>query len=234
MSQPQTPLTERYSQLQTRLRRAEQHSGRPSGSVQLLAVSKTIPAEIIRHAAQLGQQAFGENYQQEALEKQAHLSDLNLCWHFIGPLQSNKSRAIAEKFSWLQSLDRLKLAQRLSDQRPKNMAPLNVCLQVNISAEQSKSGVMPDELSRLATAVTELPGLTLRGLMALPAPCNNADQQHRVFSSVHELYQGLIDEGHQLDTLSMGMSGDLEAAVAEGATIVRIGSALFGARDNKR
>lgn len=234
MSQPQNPLTERYSQLQTRLRHAEQHCGRPSGSVQLLAVSKTIPAEIVRHVAQLGQRAFGENYQQEATEKQAHLSDLNLCWHFIGPLQSNKSRTIAEKFSWLQSLDRLKLAQRLSDQRPEDMVPLNVCLQVNISGEQSKSGVTPDELSRLAAAITELPGLTLRGLMALPAPCDNVDQQRRVFTSVRELYQGLIDEGHQLDTLSMGMSGDLEAAVAEGATIVRIGSALFGARDNKR
>ncbi len=232
MSQPQNRLTERYSQLQTRLRHAEQRSSRPSGSVQLLAVSKTIPAEIVRYAAQLGQLAFGENYQQEAIDKQACLSDLNLCWHFIGPLQSNKSRAVAEKFDWLQSLDRLKLAQRLSDQRPKHMAPLNVCLQVNISGEQSKSGVTPDELSRLATAVTELPGLTLRGLMALPAPCDNVDQQRRVFASVRKLYQGLIDEGHQLDTLSMGMSGDLEAAVAEGATIVRIGRALFGARDN--
>ena len=234
MSQPQNRLTERYSQLQTRLRHAEQRCGRPSGSVQLLAVSKTIPAEIVRHVAQLGQQAFGENYQQEAIDKQACLSNLNLCWHFIGPLQSNKSRTIAEKFSWLQSLDRLKLAQRLSGQRPKHMAPLNVCLQVNISGEQSKSGVTPDELSRLATAITELPGLRLRGLMALPAPCDNVDQQRRIFASVRDLYQGLIDEGHQLDTLSMGMSGDLEAAVAEGATIVRIGSALFGARDNKR
>ncbi len=234
MSQPKNSLTECYSQLQTRLRRAEQRCGRPSHSVQLLAVSKTIPAEIIRYAAQLGQQAFGENYQQEAADKQAHLSDLNLCWHFIGPLQSNKSRTIAENFSWLQSLDRLKLARRLSDQRPENMAPLNICLQVNISGEQSKSGVMPSELSRLAAAVTELPRLTLRGLMALPAPCNNVDQQRRVFASVHGLYQGLVDEGHKLDTLSMGMSGDLEAAVAEGATMVRIGSALFGARDNKR
>ncbi len=232
VSQRQNPLAARYAQLIMRIRHAEQQAGRSAGSVQLLAVSKTVAAERLRYAALLGQQAFGENYLQEAVSKQASLSELDLQWHFIGPLQSNKSRAVAEKFNWLHTLDRLKLAQRLSAQRPEQMPPLNICLQVNISGEQSKSGLLPSELSQLAANIAELPGLQLRGLMALPAPCDNFDEQRRIFASVRKLYQQLVDEGHPLDTLSMGMSADLEAAVAEGATIVRIGSALFGARDH--
>ncbi len=227
----QNPLAARYAQLIIRIRHAEQQAGRSTGSVQLLAVSKTVAAERLRYAALLGQSAFGENYLQEAVDKQVLLADLDLQWHFIGPLQSNKSRAVAEMFNWLHTLDRLKLARRLSVQRPENRPPLNVCLQVNISGELSKSGVLPGELLQLAADIAELPGLKLRGLMALPAPCDKFDQQRRVFASVRQLYQQLIDQGHPLDTLSMGMSTDLEAAVAEGATIVRIGSALFGARD---
>jgi len=197
----------------------------------LLAVSKTVSAAAVREAYRAGQRAFGENYVQEALDKIAALRDLPLEWHFIGPMQSNKTRAIAENFSWVHGVERLKIAERLSAQRPQNLPPLNVCIQVNVSGEQSKSGVSPDEVLELARAVAQLPQLRLRGLMAIPAPADQLDEQRKPFALLRELQQQLNAQGLQLDTLSMGMSYDLEAAVLEGATIVRVGTAIFGARD---
>jgi pyridoxal phosphate enzyme (YggS family) len=191
-------------------------------------VSKTKPAAAIRQAFAAGVRDFGENYLQEALEKQLELGDLPLIWHFIGPIQSNKTKAIAEHFAWVHSVDRLKIAQRLSDQRPAHLPALNICLQVNVSGEASKSGCNPDELPALAQAVTQLPNLRLRGLMTIPEPTDDVARQHAAFARLRELQDGL---GLDLDTLSMGMSHDLEAAIAEGATWVRIGTALFGARD---
>ncbi len=203
---------------------------RPAAAVALLAVSKTQPAATIRAAAATGQRRFGENYLQEALAKMAELGDLDLEWHFIGPLQSNKTRPVAEHFAWVHSVDRLKLAERLSAQRPAALPPLNVCLQVNISAEASKSGCSLAELPALARAVAALPRLRLRGLMAIPAPAEGLEQQRQPFRRLREALEQLNAAGLQLDTLSMGMSDDLEAAVAEGATLVRVGSAIFGAR----
>ncbi|MBE0510681.1 MAG: YggS family pyridoxal phosphate-dependent enzyme [Chromatiales bacterium] len=216
--------------VQQRIEQACQSAGRPDNCVQLLAVSKTRPAEMLRALAAQGQRRFGENYLQEALEKIQALADLALEWHFIGPIQSNKTRAIAEHFAWVHSVDRLKLAQRLSAQRPAELPPLNICLQVNISAEQSKSGVSLTELPALAQAVAHLPGLRLRGLMAIPAPCHDPQQQHLPFRALAETMARLNEQGLGLDTLSMGMSDDLEAAIAEGATLVRVGTALFGPR----
>jgi len=233
MNQSENPIKDAFLNVIKRIRNAEQCYGRTPDSVQLLAVSKTFSAEHLRYASELGQQIFGENYLQEALEKQRLLADLGLCWHFIGPLQSNKSRAVAEHFSWVHSVDRLKLARRLSEQRPEAMDPLNVCLQVNVSGETSKSGMAPSDVLAMAASVVELPGLRLRGLMALPAVSHDFSTQRRAFAEVAELYQTLIEEGFDLDTLSMGMSGDLEAAIAEGATMVRVGSGLFGARNYK-
>ncbi len=223
-------LPERLARVRERIHAAEQHYGRESGSVQLLAVSKTRPAEDIRACHALGQQAFGENYLQEAREKQQALATLGLEWHFIGPLQSNKSRPVAEHFDWVHSVDRLKLARRLSEQRPEGMAPLNLCLQVNVSGETSKSGCGLDELSELAAQVAALPGLRLRGLMAIPARGDDLQAQRAPFARLREALEALNTEGLELDTLSMGMSGDLEAAIAEGATIVRIGTDIFGPR----
>ncbi|PZQ36493.1 MAG: YggS family pyridoxal phosphate-dependent enzyme, partial [Ectopseudomonas oleovorans] len=194
----------------------------------LLAVSKTKPAEAIREAHAAGLRDFGENYLQEALEKQTQLADLPLIWHFIGPIQSNKTRPIAEHFDWVHSVDRLKIAQRLSEQRPAHLPALNICLQVNISGEDSKSGCSPEELTALARAVVALPNLRLRGLMAIPEPTDDVAAQHAAFARLRQLRDELA---LNLDTLSMGMSHDLEAAIAEGATWVRIGTALFGARD---
>ncbi|MEW6037318.1 MAG: YggS family pyridoxal phosphate-dependent enzyme [Pseudomonadota bacterium] len=211
-----------------RIRAAELACGRPQGSVRLLAVSKTQPAGVLRAAYGLGQREFGENYLQEAMEKQDALADLDILWHFIGPIQSNKTRPIAERFAWVHGIDRLKIAQRLSDQRPEEMAPLNVCIQVNIGEESTKAGVAPAGLAGLAHAVAALPRLRLRGLMAIPAPTGDAGEQHAVFRRMRELLDGL--DMPELDTLSMGMSDDLEAAVAEGATLVRIGTAIFGRR----
>ncbi|MCY1283596.1 Pyridoxal phosphate homeostasis protein [compost metagenome] len=215
-----------------RIREAAQAAGREAATVGLLAVSKTKPAADIRAAFAAGLRDFGENYLQEALAKQAELADLALTWHFIGPIQSNKCKALAEHFAWVHSVDRLKVAQRLSDLRPAGLPPLNVCLQVNISGEASKSGCAPAELGALAAAVAGLPRLRLRGLMAIPEPCDDPAEQRATFARV----RALADELRQrlnldLDTLSMGMSHDLEAAIAEGATWVRIGTALFGARD---
>jgi hypothetical protein len=221
-------IHENIAKVRARIREAEQACGRATGSVQLLAVSKTKPAAALREAFACGQRDFGENYLQEALAKQAELGDLELVWHFIGPIQSNKTRALAEHFAWVHSVDRLKIAERLSAQRPANLPPLNICLQVNVSGEASKSGCAPEELPALAAAVTALPNLRLRGLMAIPEPTPEVAAQRAAFARLHALKDSLPLE---LDTLSMGMSDDLEAAIAEGATWVRIGSALFGARD---
>lgn len=213
--------------LAARIHDSTQAAGREPGSVQLLAVSKTKPAAAIREIHAAGVRDVGENYLQEALAKQAELRDLPLIWHFIGPIQSNKTKAIAEHFDWVHSVDRLKIAQRLSEQRPAGLAPLNICLQVNVSGEDSKSGCAPADLPALAKAVAALPNLRLRGLMAIPEPSEDRTIQEAAFASLRQLQQGL-DLG--LDTLSMGMSHDLEAAIAQGATWVRIGTALFGAR----
>jgi pyridoxal phosphate enzyme (YggS family) len=207
-------------------------AGRPTDSVTLLAVSKTWPEGALREAATAGQVAFGENYVQEALDKISALQDLALEWHFIGPLQSNKSRPVAENFSWVHSVDRLKIAERLAAQRPPGLPPLNVCLQVNVSGEASKSGCAPSEAPALAAAVGRLPGLRLRGLMAIPEPTDDDALQRRRFASLREALATVsASTGNRLDTLSMGMSDDLEAAIMEGATIVRIGTAIFGERN---
>ncbi|EDO25543.1 predicted protein [Nematostella vectensis] len=221
-------IAENIAKVGVRIREAAQASQRDCGSIGLLAVSKTKPAEAIRQAFAAGTRDFGENYLQEALEKQVELSDLPLTWHFIGPIQSNKTKPIAEHFAWVHSVDRLKIAQRLSDQRPAHLPALNICLQVNVSGEASKSGCNPDELPALAQAVTQLPNLCLRGLMTIPEPTDDPVEQRAAFARLRELQQDL---NLDLDTLSMGMSHDLEAAIAEGATWVRIGTALFGARD---
>jgi len=220
----------RLRAVQARIARAAAEAARDPAGVCLLAVSKTFDAAAVRDLAACGQRAFGENYVQEALEKQAALRDLPLEWHFIGPIQSNKTRAIAENFSWVHSVDRLKVAERLSAQRPPDLSPLQVCIEVNVSGEASKGGVAPAELPTLAAAVEALPGLQLRGLMAIPEATSDEAAQRAAFRQVRELFDDLKMRGHALDTLSMGMSGDLEAAILEGATIVRIGTALFGER----
>lgn len=199
--------------------------------VDLLAVSKAQPANIIREAYAAGQHRFAENYLQEALEKQIELSDLNIEWHFIGPIQSNKTQLIAQHFTWVHSVDRLKIAQRLSDARPAGLPPLQICIQVNISNEESKGGVAPAELGDLAREISQMPYLTLRGLMAIPASTNDVLVQREQFKQVRECYDALIAQGFALDTLSIGMSGDYPAAIEQGATFVRIGTALFGARN---
>jgi hypothetical protein len=204
---------------------------RAVADVHLLAVSKTFPAAAVREAYQGGQRAFGENYLQEALDKKALLDDLPLEWHFIGPIQSNKTRPIAEHFAWVHSVDRLKVAQRLSEQRPEDMPPLNICLQVNVSGEESKSGVALNEAAQLAQEIALLPRLKLRGLMSIPAPASEESEQRAAFAKMKGLLAQLNERGLSLDTLSMGMSHDFPAAIKEGATIVRIGTAIFGTRD---
>jgi hypothetical protein len=225
-------ITENLHHVHRRIAAACTAAQRPVQSVTLLAVSKTFGADAVREAHAAGQRAFGENYVQEALDKIQALGALRsqLEWHLIGPLQSNKTRAVAEAFDWVQSVDRLKIAERLSAQRPAALPPLQVCLQVNVSGEASKSGVAPAEAPALARAVAALPGLRLRGLMAIPEPVDDPQAQHRPHRELAALLQRLRDDGLALDTLSMGMSADLEAAVAEGATMLRIGSAIFGAR----
>jgi len=213
-----------------RIAHAAAEAGRDAAEVRLLAVSKTFDAAALRDLATCGQREFGENYVQEALEKQSALRGLPLVWHFIGPIQSNKTRAIAENFSWVHSVDRLKIAERLSAQRPAGLRPLQVCIEVNVSGEASKGGVAPAELPALAEALSKLSGMQLRGLMAIPAPATDVATQRAAFRQVREAYDALIARGHALDTLSMGMSADLEAAILEGATLVRIGTALFGER----
>jgi pyridoxal phosphate enzyme (YggS family) len=228
-----TDLAHNLETVRQRIDAIARNVGRDPQSVALLAVSKTFPADDVRAAHAAGQRAFGENYVQEAIEKIAALDDLraNLEWHFIGPLQSNKTRLVAERFDWVHSIDRLKIAQRLSEQRPAGMAPLNVCLQVNVSGEATKSGVAPDEAASVAHAIAALPNLRLRGLMSIPEPEDTLDAQRAPHRKLCELFDALRADGLALDTLSMGMSADLEAAVLEGATIVRIGTAIFGARE---
>ena len=231
----------RLQQVRLRIEQAARAAGRDPAEVRLLAVSKTFDADAVAAMAGCGQAEFGENYVQEGVAKIEALSPRwpALCWHFIGPLQSNKTRDVAAHFDWVHSIDRLSVAQRLAAQRPQQrdgraLAPLQVCLQVNISDEPSKSGVAPGQLGELARAVAGLPGLRLRGLMCIPAPADTLAAQREPFARLRELQQGLIAEGLPLDTLSMGMSADLEAAVLEGATVVRVGSALFGARAPRR
>lgn len=214
---------------------SSQAVGRDPASVMLLAVSKTFGADAVIEAADAGQIAFGENYLQEAVNKIAAVHklrpDLSLEWHFIGPIQSNKTRPIAENFSWVHAVDREKIAQRLSEQRPEHLPPLNICLQVNVSGEASKSGVSPEELPALAQAVARLPNIYLRGLMAIPEPETDPSRQRTPFALLRELQTKLAEMGIHTDTLSMGMSSDMQAAIAEGATMVRIGTAVFGQRD---
>ena len=218
-----------------RIASAERRFDRAPGSVALLAVAKTKPASLIREAWEAGQLRFGENFVQEAIAKLDELSGLSgpggIEWHFVGALQGNKSRMVAERFDWVQTVDRLRIARRLSDQRPAFLPPLNVCLQVNVSGESSKSGVEISEVAELAAAVADLPRLRLRGLMTIPRPCAGLDEQRAALRPLVEAYERLRAGGHSIDTLSMGMTDDLEAAVAEGATMVRIGTAVFGPRD---
>lgn len=209
---------------------AEKYQREPN-SIQLLAVSKRHSNEAIREALAAGQITFGENYAQEMLTKAEQLAAENIDWHFIGPLQSNKTRQVAATAQWVHTIDRLKIARRLSEQKPEQRPDINICLQVNISDEVSKSGINPEELPELAGQIAELPGLKLRGLMAIPAVSDVFEQQREVFGRLRELQGSLIKDGLALDTLSMGMSSDMEAAIAEGATIVRIGTAIFGQRD---
>ncbi|MCF8197871.1 MAG: YggS family pyridoxal phosphate-dependent enzyme [Sulfuritalea sp.] len=229
-----TSIAANLQAVRARVATACNAAGREVESVQLLAVSKTWPAESVREAVVAGQRAFGENYVQEAVDKAAELAKHGLGpdleWHFIGPLQSNKTRLVAENFAWVHSVDRLKIAQRLAAQRPTGFTPLQVCIQVNVSGENSKSGCATDQVSALAHSVAALPGLRLRGLMAIPEPSEDRDLQRRRFAMLRNVCEHLNDEGLTLDTLSMGMSHDLEAAIMEGATIVRVGTAIFGAR----
>jgi PLP dependent protein len=225
-------ITAKLQQVRSRIAAACEHAQRPVQSVTLLAVTKTFGPQSVREAFAAGQRAFGENYVQEALEKIEATADLRerIEWHLIGPLQSNKTRVVAAHFDWVQSIDRLKPAQRLSDQRPPGLPPLQVCLQVNISGEASKSGVAPDEVLALARRVDALPRLRLRGLMSIPEPAADRQTQRAPHRALARLLYEMNAAGLTLDTLSMGMSADLEAAIDEGATIVRVGTAIFGAR----
>lgn len=226
-----TTISANLQAVRERIRAAALACGRLPDSVELLAVSKTWPADAVLAAAEAGQRAFGENYVQEGVGKAESLAAHAFCWHFIGPLQSNKTRRVAETFAWVHSIDRLKIAERLSEQRPLHLPPLEVCVQVNVSGEASKSGVTPAEALALARSVAALPRLRLRGLMAIPEPADDFEAQRAPFRRLRELYETLRAEGLALDTLSMGMTHDLEAAVAEGATMVRVGTAIFGARN---
>jgi PLP dependent protein len=225
-------IAENILQVRARITAACAPAQRAVGEITLLAVSKTCPAEAVRAAHAAGQTAFGENYVQEALDKIAALADQrpSLSWHLIGPLQANKTRSVAENFDWVHSVDRLRIAERLSAQRPAALGPLNVCVQVNISGEDSKSGAAPDDVPALARAVVALPGLRLRGLMAVPAPAIGLAAQREPHRRLYALWQSLREAGLALDTLSMGMSDDLEAAVLEGSTLLRVGTAIFGRR----
>lgn len=228
-------IAENIAKIRLAIGQAAAQYGRNPASVLLLAVSKTFGAESVIDAAEAGQIAFGENYLQEALDKQEIVKslrpDLILEWHFIGPIQSNKTRPIAEHFDWAHAVDREKIARRLSEQRPAHLGPLNICLQVNVSGEVSKSGVAPDDVLSLAQSVSALPNIRLRGLMAIPEPADDFDDQRKPFAQLRELQQQLVRVSIATDTLSMGMSADMAAAIAEGATIVRIGTAIFGKRD---
>ena len=228
-------ISENLQLVQHRIANSAQAADRDPASIILLAVSKTFDVQAVWAAAQAGQRAFGENYVQEAIDKISATRELNpdlqLEWHFIGPIQSNKTRQIAEHFDWVHSVDRLKIAQRLSEQRPADMPPLQICLQVNVSGEATKSGLEPDALLELARAVVLLPNIRLRGLMAIPEPTEDVEQQRAAFAKLRFMQNDLQAVGIHTDTLSMGMSADMDAAIAEGATIVRIGTAIFGVRD---
>lgn len=230
-----TDIAENLQRVRQRIAEACAAAGRDPATVRLLAVSKTFGIDAILAAQAAGQHEFGENYVQEALAKQAALGARSaaLCWHYIGPIQSNKTRDIAEHFAWVHGVDRLKIAERLSAQRPSSLAPLNVCVQVNISGETSKSGCTPQEVPALCAAVARLPQLKLRGLMAVPAPAGDHEDPRMPFHALHELFTALRQEHHEADTLSAGMSDDLEAAIMEGSTLVRIGTAIFGSRPRK-
>ena len=223
-------IAQRLTTVQQQIRTAEEKFDREAGSVNLLAVSKTWPAADILAAAKQGQRDFGENYLQEALEKIDTLRDQGLVWHYIGHIQSNKTRPIAEHFDWVHSVDRPRIAHRLSEARPAHLPPLNICIQINISAETTKSGIQLPELMDLAHEITTLPGLKLRGLMAIPAPVDDFSQQRAAFHLLKTALSHLQKAGIPVDTLSMGTSNDMEAAIAEGSTIVRIGTAIFGER----
>lgn len=229
MPHPST-IPAQLRQVQERIQQACVTAARDPLSVRLLAVSKTFPASQVAEAFAAGQTAFGENYIQEAVEKITALAHLPLEWHCIGPIQSNKTRLVAEHFDWVHSLDRLKIAQRLSEQRPDTLAPLNVCLQINIDGGPTKSGVAPAEALALAQAVAQLPRLRLRGIMTIPEPSENFASASKAHREARALFDSLCLSGLALDTLSMGMSADLEAAIAEGSTMVRVGSAIFGGR----
>lgn len=222
-------IAQRLKQIRSQIQHAELACNRKPGSVLLLAVSKTKPAKDIVFAYQAGQRHFGENYCQEALKKQQELGAFDITWHFIGPIQSNKTKALATHFDWVHSVDSLKIAKRLSEQRPAHLPPLNICLQVNISGEESKSGITLDELPHLVELVSELPNLKLRGVMAIPSPQDDFEQQRQPYKILYQAVAKLNDP--KLDSFSFGMTGDLKAAIAEGSTIVRIGTALFGERE---
>ena len=223
-------VTENLKLVRDLLAEAANKAQREPGTVRLLAVSKKQPVTAILEAAAAGQADFGENQVQEGVSKVSELASNKLCWHFIGHLQTNKTRAVAEHFDWVHSIDRLKIARRLSDQRPADLAPLNVCLQVNIDDEDSKAGVAVDAVHELAARVADLPNLRLRGLMCIPAIREDPVEQRKPFARLRQLSDALLADGFKLDTLSMGMSNDFEAAILEGATIVRIGTAVFGPR----
>ncbi|WP_089952587.1 YggS family pyridoxal phosphate-dependent enzyme [Limnohabitans sp. 2KL-3] len=223
-------IAENLSRVRTQMEAACQAAGRLPHSVSLLAVSKTWGAEAVRAAHAAGQTAFGENYIQEAVDKIVALRDLPLQWHCIGPIQSNKTRLVAEHFDWVHSVDRLKIAQRLSEQRPPHLPPLQVCIQVNVDGGETKSGISPQELPALAQAVAALPRLQLRGLMTIPEPAETDAQMRAVHAQAKALFESLRQQGLPLDTLSMGMSADMAAAIAEGSTMVRVGTAIFGRR----
>jgi pyridoxal phosphate enzyme (YggS family) len=225
-----TSVSANLAQVRKRIELACLAADRPANAVHLLAVSKTMPAQAVRDAYAAGQVAFGENYIQEGVDKIASLADLPLEWHCIGPIQSNKTKLVAENFAWVHSIDRLKIAERLSAQRPANLPALQICLQVNVDGGSNKSGVTPVELLALAQAVAQLPRLQLRGIMTIPEPAENEAATRAVHRQAKDLFDGLKAAGLNLDTLSMGMTGDLEAAVAEGSTCVRVGTAIFGQR----
>lgn len=225
-----TTISENLQAVHERIASAAKACGRNADDITLLAVSKTWPAASVKQAMLAGQTAFGENYVQEGLDKIAELDSRELAWHFIGPLQSNKTRNVAEHFDWVHSIDRLKIAQRLSEQRPDSLPPLQVCLQANVSGEDTKSGVTLAEVPELAAQVAQLPRLQLRGVMAIPEPIDDYEQQRRAFRRLRVAFEALKEQGLSVDTLSMGMSHDLEAAIAEGATLVRVGTAIFGER----
>jgi pyridoxal phosphate enzyme (YggS family) len=224
-------IAQSLEKIRNRVTVLERRYERAPGDVRVLAVSKTMPPDAVLAALEIGQRDFGENHVQDALTKLDTLAHLDLIWHFIGPIQSNKTRVVASRFHWVHGVDRAKIAHRLNEQRPENLPLLNVCIQVNMSGESSKSGVQPDQVEALAQVVSELPRLRLRGLMSLPKPCENLDEQRRPFAALRRISEALNARGFELDTLSMGMTNDMEAAIAEGATIIRIGTAIFGARN---